>query len=350
MTLYRLDSERLREIKAVRFADARLREREDLQRYLRDQVEVLDPELFVVAEEFGSWEEGRRRIDLVAIDRDANLVVIELKRTEDGGHMELQAIRYAAMVANMTFEQLVTAHASYLVHRGIDDDAETRLLGFLGWDEAEEDLFGQEVRIVLVSADFSRELTTSVLWLNDKGLDIRCVRLRPHQDGEELLLDVQQIIPLPEAQDYVVGVREKRRKEDQERHKDYTKFNVTVDGVPLPRLAKRQAVFRIAKAICDAGVSPEDMWSDIPRSFSTVWRVVEGTVGPDEFIRKATEAQEQGGPVFDLRRWFTGADELIVSNDNTYAFTKMWGRKTESIARLLVDKFGGGRVHLERAE
>lgn len=29
----------------------------------------------------------------------ANLVIIELKCTQDGGHMELHAIRYAAMVA-----------------------------------------------------------------------------------------------------------------------------------------------------------------------------------------------------------------------------------------------------------
>ena len=52
--------------------------------------------VLVVAEEFGDWEESKRRIDLLGLDRDATLVVIELKRTDDGGHMELQAIRYAA--------------------------------------------------------------------------------------------------------------------------------------------------------------------------------------------------------------------------------------------------------------
>jgi hypothetical protein len=32
---------------------------------------------------------------------------MELKRTEDGGHMELQVIRYAAMVSKMTFDKVV---------------------------------------------------------------------------------------------------------------------------------------------------------------------------------------------------------------------------------------------------
>jgi hypothetical protein len=35
------------------------------------------------------------------------LEVTALKRTEDGGHMELQALRHAAMVSTMTFDQLV---------------------------------------------------------------------------------------------------------------------------------------------------------------------------------------------------------------------------------------------------
>ena len=44
------------------------------------------PETLVISEEFGEWEDSRRRIDLLGLDKDARLVVIELKRTEDGGH------------------------------------------------------------------------------------------------------------------------------------------------------------------------------------------------------------------------------------------------------------------------
>ena len=40
-----------------------------------------------------------------------NLVKRHLKRTQDGGHMELQAIRYAAMVSSMTLDQAIEAEA-----------------------------------------------------------------------------------------------------------------------------------------------------------------------------------------------------------------------------------------------
>ena len=36
-----------------------------------------------VAEEFSDWEDSHRRIDLLCLDKDADLVVVELKRTED---------------------------------------------------------------------------------------------------------------------------------------------------------------------------------------------------------------------------------------------------------------------------
>jgi RecB family endonuclease NucS len=97
MPLYEITTDAFRAIPEASFADLKVKERGDLQRLLRTQIEVLADDLYVLTEEFGDWEDSKRRIDLLAIDKLANLVVIELKRTNDGGHMELQAIRYASI-------------------------------------------------------------------------------------------------------------------------------------------------------------------------------------------------------------------------------------------------------------
>lgn len=220
MPIFEYTTNKLEELSATRFDAIGIREREDLQRLLRDQIEVIEPDLLIISEEFSEWDESRRRIDLLAIDASANLVVIELKRTEDGGHMELQAVRYAAMVSTMTFDRAVSVYAAYIARRGLDLDAEASLIDFLGWDEPDEDKFATDVRIILVSADFSRELTTSVMWLAERDIDIRCVRVKPYQRGEQILLDVQQIIPLPEAEEYQVRVREKASEERAARHSE----------------------------------------------------------------------------------------------------------------------------------
>lgn len=179
MAIYELTKEVIQPVEEATFATKGILERFDLQRLLRESIHVVAQGTMVIAEEFGDWEESRRRIDLLCLDKQANLVVVELKRSEDGGHMDLQAIRYAAMVSTMTFDQVAAAYSRYKGDDCTDSEAASAILGFLEWEEPDEDLFAQQVRIVLVSAEFSKELTTAVLWLNDHDLDIRCVRLRP---------------------------------------------------------------------------------------------------------------------------------------------------------------------------
>ena len=211
MALYRVAGESFQKVVETTFVQERLQERQDLQRLIRSDISVLGADLMVVTEEFGEWEDSNRRIDLLCIDQQARLVVVELKRTDGGGHMELQAVRYAAMVSGMTFNQLASAHARY---RQTDHpEAEARLLQFLGWEDDSSGALSDEVRIILASADFSREVTTAVLWLNKQGLDITCYRLKPHRLGDELLVDIQQIIPLPEAAAYETKLKNQRQEE-----------------------------------------------------------------------------------------------------------------------------------------
>jgi hypothetical protein len=223
-----MTNEAFKPITQTTFSEQKVRERADLQRLLRTQINVLGDDLYVLAEEFGDWEDSKRRIDLLAMDQDGNLVVIELKRTNDGGHMELQAIRYASMVSAMTFERAVQIHANFLAELGEhSENAKERMLEFLNWEEPDEESFAPDVRILLVSEDFGKELTTAVLWLRDREIDIRCIRLRPYQDVDKRLIDVQQIIPLPEAHEYQVQLREKEqvgRKKRAERYDVRLKF------------------------------------------------------------------------------------------------------------------------------
>ena len=65
MAIYEIESEGINPIPQARFSELGLRERSDLQRVIRDRVDVVAPETMVLAEEFGSWEDSRRRIDLL---------------------------------------------------------------------------------------------------------------------------------------------------------------------------------------------------------------------------------------------------------------------------------------------
>ena len=302
-------------------------ERGDLQRLLRSDIAIISPNTLVIAEEFGEWEDSRRRIDLLGIDQEANLVVIELKRTDDGGHMELQAIRYAAMISTMTFDRAVEVYAEYLNRIGSDLDARTSLLDFLQWDEPDEDSFAQCVRLVLVAADFSKELTTAVMWLNEQGLDVRCVRIKPYSYDGKILADVQQVIPLPEAEEYRVRIKEKKQRERVAKtfNPDFTKYDVTIKGKRYERLTKRATIFTVVRFLCDSGVSPEEVAAKVPSRERTMFRFAEGTLDAATFLEAMKADEAGGGRRFESHRFYCGEGDLIHCNGRTYAFTNQWG-------------------------
>jgi len=340
MPIYEVTKDKFLEIEETSFSTAGISERGDLQRLLRNQIEIISPDTLIIAEEFGEWEDSRRHIDLLGIDKNANLVVIELKRTDDGGHMDLQALRYAAMISTMTFDKAVQVFGEHLSKSNSDEDAERNLLEFLEWDERDNENFAQDVRVVLVSAEFSKEITSTVLWLKDYGLDIRCVRMRPYNDNGRTLVDVEQVIPLPEASEYQVSVSAKIRKERSLRvqNRDLTKYDVTVFGNSLKRLAKRTAIFYVVKNLCNSGVSPEKI-NGLIYWKSNLFLQADGIQNSNDFIRIITGQRKVDHP-----RWYCDDGELIHFDGKTYAFHKMWGSRWGTAMNLLKDNFPDAKI------
>lgn len=227
MALYNISAKTLTPLDRTTFTIEGLQERYDLQEAIKNNIAILAPDCLVIAEEFSDWEDSRRRIDILAIDKQANLVVIELKRDEFGAHMELQALRYAAMISTMSFSKACEYYQDYLSKNGFEVDAKEGILDFVELQDTELVEFGKDVRIILASAGFSKELTTTAIWLRDKGVDISCVKLTPYNFKGDVLINAEQIIPVPELNEYQVKFREKRTEQIaslSKTEKDYSSY------------------------------------------------------------------------------------------------------------------------------
>src|SRR5438067_10675217 len=75
MALFELTKDNLIPAAETQFHREGIYERTDLQRLLRQDVAVLAPDLMVLAQEFGNWEDSNRRIDLLCLNKDAQLVI-----------------------------------------------------------------------------------------------------------------------------------------------------------------------------------------------------------------------------------------------------------------------------------
>ncbi|MDP9650916.1 hypothetical protein [Paraburkholderia caledonica] len=329
MALYEMTGESLKAIDPKTFTELGLLERQNIQKALRTHIAAITPNVktMVLAEEFGDWVGANRRIDLLCLDDQANLVVVELKR-DDAAHMELQALRYAAMISTIRFEQAVEAHRRYLLSVGSNEDPAQAIRDFLDVEEGDAVALSDKVRIVLASAEFSPELTTAVLWLNKQGLDLRCVQMRPHQIGDRVLLDIQQVIPLPQAEQYQVAVREKSFEQDAARvqDRDLTRYDLTVGDNTYPNLPKRRLMLGVVAEAIRQGMSISDIEGAVD------WRETM-FISADGTLNGAQLTDALGGKKL---RYFTEDDELFHSAGRTYALSKMWGERTlEAIGSLL---------------
>jgi RecB family endonuclease NucS len=77
MPIFQVTPKELKPLSETSLGAEGIMERRDIQRLLREQVSVLDEDFMVIAEEFGDWLDASRRIDLLCIDSDANLVVVD---------------------------------------------------------------------------------------------------------------------------------------------------------------------------------------------------------------------------------------------------------------------------------
>lgn len=331
MPVYRITKQAIEALPETTFPQRGIKEREDLQRLLRTNISVVDPDVLVIAEEFAEWEDSKRRIDLLGVDTNGNLVVIELKRDEDGGHMELQAIRYAAMVSGMRFSRAVEVYQSLLDADKPGQDAKSKLLSFLGWEEAREDHFARGVRIVLVSAGFSKELTTAVLWLNSQDLDIRCVRLRPFAYGGDTVVDVQQVVPLPEAREYTIRLKAKElavRTEDSDRHDLRLAFwreLLAAAKTRTPRFAKR--------------APSEDHWLGVSAGIPGIaanYLIWQDCAGCEIYIDGGADARDWNKAVFD--HLFAKRDEIELAYGRALAWQRLDNKRACRIMDDSIDR------------
>lgn len=346
MPLWELSKDRLSLVERTSFQQSSIWERRDLQRLLRDQIDVLGDDLMVIAEEFSNWVHSDLRVDLLCIDRAANLVVVELKRDDSGGHAELQAIRYASMVEPATFEQIVEAYRAYSARRHREnssyeelegDEARQAILDFLGWEDADDEAFGNDVRIILAATDFSIPLTSAVLWLRKRGaIDIRCVRLVPYAlDAEgvrRLLVDVQQLVPLPEAADLSDRIADKEERKREARAaagvRDLRRFDLTVGGRKYLHLPKRRLAYEVTRAaLVEFGVQPQavlERTTDGQRRGSRMLVNLGSRLSSEEARAQLVATGR------DPRRFYTTEADLLQVGDETWVFTNQWGESTET--------------------
>ena len=209
------DSNQLINAEQTTFKEQKLKERQHLQEWIDKNPEVLGEELLVIQKEFDGFSDTHERLDLLALDKEGKLVVIENKLDDSGRDVTWQAIKYASYCSSLSQDEIVSIFAKYL--NATEEKAKSQILSFFDKEDMEDIELNPEnsQRIIFVAANFRKEVTSSVLWLRNFGIDICCIKVSPYIYKGKIMVEFDQIIPIKEAEEYTIKIAEKKKVESQ---------------------------------------------------------------------------------------------------------------------------------------
>lgn len=163
----------------------------DLERRLEDMI-VADPsvtgmDLLVVGRQVRTDSGGS--IDILAVDVDAHVHVLELKRARTPRDVVAQALDYGSWALNLTLDEVSTVYAEQ--NDGVLDDAFAERFG-----APLPDLFNPEQQLTIVASDLDPASDRIVTYLAEQySVPINAVFFRHFVDGSSEYLARTWLIP-----------------------------------------------------------------------------------------------------------------------------------------------------------
>jgi hypothetical protein len=159
------------------FADSSITERYDLQEFIKNSPDEffreIGEELFLIGTEITPSKNVADRIDLLAVDKNGQVVVVELKRGSNKLQM-LQVISYAGMISHWTAED---------VQGLLNQEQQDELSDFIDCDS---DLINDTQRVILIAEGYDYALLAGAQWLSENyGVDIICCRVAMATDTSQ---------------------------------------------------------------------------------------------------------------------------------------------------------------------
>jgi hypothetical protein len=244
-----------------------------LERWIIEDPELVGEPLLVLGCQLAEFEEDKDRLDVLALDQYGELVLIELKVSDDFRVTDLQALAYAGAYAKRTPEQLARTLRNHLNRQAAQapptgagsgtapatasentgdgeltesdlgtpaladagateaptapvehtlDEAKTRIVEFLQLDDFGQWSPSQHVRIKLVAPDFPKRVLQTVKWLGDVyEMPIEAINARLFESAPaEYSIAFERLLPLATDDEFDLTVRDR---EDKQREQNITR-------------------------------------------------------------------------------------------------------------------------------
>ncbi|WP_332898920.1 hypothetical protein [Haladaptatus sp. CMSO5] len=205
--MLRIEGREATELTATELSDEALSE-DDLREWvIRNTAEILGDDLLVIGREVGVAGLGDG-IDVLAIDRAGNIVVIELKRGVLRGSVDFQALKYVSYVSRWSYDDIKQQFEMFLQSTwGSDLHGEDASFAETLEEFCDDDYeLNDTQRIFLVGNQIRERIGSVVLWLREQGIDASIVQFSLlKDDAAGLFLDAKTLVPTSDLAKFETG-------------------------------------------------------------------------------------------------------------------------------------------------
>jgi hypothetical protein len=299
----------------VSLSEAGLLERQHLQEWVIANPQLLG-DVKIITSEFDRWltpagDATWERLDVLGLTRTGRLVMAELKRGRAPDAVMVQALNYAAMVSRFSLDVLADAYSGKRDNRRPTPELVAELQEWAP-DLSDETL--SPPQIVLIAEDFGPVLTNTAMYLIEQGVDIRLVRIQLYSlAGGQLLLTSSQVLPVPDAEDFMV-----RPRSSPETHR-------ATRGA-----AKRRAAIPYRLVAAEVFTDGDELTINVPSRAAVDRDAISDWLAADPDRARVRWRQDPRQPVewaVDGQAWnlTTLIDHIVVEATGKPAPIKVWG-------------------------
>jgi hypothetical protein len=223
------------------------KERQHLQEWICKNTEILGERLLIIQKEFSGFDDTNERLDLLALDEAGDIVIIENKLDDSGRDVTWQALKYVSYCSGLSKTDIKNIFQKYLDLQDGKERAEQIISEFLGVDDfSEAEINNGDQRIILIAASFRKEVTSTVMWLLDHSVKIKCIKVTPYILDEKVLIDTEQIIPVKDAEDYLMKLANKKKEEFFNKEKNQERYTIRLNfwAKLLQKMNQKSELFR----------------------------------------------------------------------------------------------------------
>jgi hypothetical protein len=190
-----------------------------LEKWLTQSPPLAGEPLLILDSQLAEFAEDKDRLDVLSVDKQGEIVLLELKVDGQFRLTDLQALAYAA-----GYSSLPTAHFVEILRRRLErteeraaspEEVQERIVKFVDvLDEFEDWQPSKRVRIKLVAPGYPKRVLHTVKWLGDVyGMPIEAIQVQLFEDASgRFQLTFERLLPLKSdnAFDLTVKVAEEK--------------------------------------------------------------------------------------------------------------------------------------------